>query len=373
MSYNSTIYNGDYYRSHCGECYERGNGWEEIFARQAERIVKELAPQNVLDVGCAAGYLVEGLRDRGVDAWGIDISEYAIAQVREDIRPFCQVSSATEKIQRKYDLITCIEVVEHLDPQQYSKAIENMCSATETVLFSSTPFDYNEESHFSVNSIGFWCRLFAYNGFFHDVDYDASYIAAQAMLFRKREVTVPELTLRYEEKLFSLWNENVSLRYKVNLSEARINDLDRGNIEHAAQIDTLNKQIVSLNNLLEQAKEEKEAQRNELIEQHKDELKKLTEKHISLFKDEYEKRDEMELKFAIAKRHQDFLEEELWKAKHLKGGNGEILFDENTDTDLQMKLKYMQISLDNMENSLSWKITKPLRMLDALLKKKRRE
>ena len=367
MSYNSTIYNEDYYRSHCGDCYERGNGWEEIFAGQSERIVKELAPKSVLDVGCASGYLVEGLRDRGVEAWGIDISEYAISRVREDIRPFCKVASATEKFEKKYDLITCIEVVEHLDPNQYSKAIENMCNATDVVLFSSTPFDYNEESHFSVNSTGFWCRLFAYNGFFHDIDYDASYIAAQTMLFRKKEKSIPELVANYEDKFFSLWNENVSLRYKVNLSEARINDLDRGNIEHAEKLEILNEQIVSLKDQIEQDEKKWKIQRKELMQKYEDEMKKMTEKHISTFREEYEKRDEMEVKFAIVKRHQEFLESELWKAQHTRGYGKEQIFE--GDTDMQTELRYVKLSLENMENSLSWKLTKPLRVIDGLIRR----
>ena len=127
MSYNSTAYNEDYYKSHCGECYERGHGWEEIFARQAEIIMRDFQPKTTLDVGCAAGYLVEGLRDRGVDAYGIDVSDYALSTVREDIKPFCHKQSATEPIKKKYDLITCIEVLEHLESDAIREAIKNMC------------------------------------------------------------------------------------------------------------------------------------------------------------------------------------------------------------------------------------------------------
>src|ERR1051326_6523710 len=33
---------------------------------------------SVLDVGCSCGFLVKTLRDRGCDAWGIEISDYAL-------------------------------------------------------------------------------------------------------------------------------------------------------------------------------------------------------------------------------------------------------------------------------------------------------
>ena len=39
------------------------------------------------------GILVERLRARGVVAWGIDISEYAISRVAPEIKDFCSVGS----------------------------------------------------------------------------------------------------------------------------------------------------------------------------------------------------------------------------------------------------------------------------------------
>jgi len=68
----------------------------------------------VLDAGCAIGFLVEALRERGVDARGFDISEYAISQVPEHLQPYCTLGSITDEIDGRYDLITCIEVLEHL-------------------------------------------------------------------------------------------------------------------------------------------------------------------------------------------------------------------------------------------------------------------
>ena len=333
MSYNSSVYNQDYYKSHCGDCYERGHGWEEIFARQAERIVNELSPKTVLDVGCAVGYLVEGLRDRGVDARGIDVSEYAISQVRDDIKSYCTIQSATTKIEGKYDLITCIEVMEHLAPEDFTDAIKNMCEAADTIIFSSTPFDYNEESHYSVNPPSFWAEKFAYNGFYHDVAYDCSYIAVQTMLFRKLPKTSVDLVREYEDKLFALWRENCMLRDNVNLSNARINDLDRGNIEHAHEIANLNSShaqelaaltenynhnITELNDSVQQlqlslADKEKKYQNSlSLYETQKnEELNSIEQKYRRIVQAEYEKRDVLENKYYINANRTSFLESEL--------------------------------------------------------------
>ncbi|GAI29747.1 unnamed protein product [marine sediment metagenome] len=47
----------------------------------------------LLDIGCAFGYIVKRLRDKGFDALGIDISEYALSQAPEDIKPYLKQGS----------------------------------------------------------------------------------------------------------------------------------------------------------------------------------------------------------------------------------------------------------------------------------------
>ena len=67
-----TWYDAWYFRHCCGRPYERSPEWLEFFGRIADRIVADIGPRTVMDVGCAMGFLVEALRDRGVEAFGID-------------------------------------------------------------------------------------------------------------------------------------------------------------------------------------------------------------------------------------------------------------------------------------------------------------
>ena len=62
--------------------YEEEN-WRQFFGGVADAIVAQLAPKTVLDAGCAKGFLVAALRERGVDASGFDLSEVAIAEAPE--------------------------------------------------------------------------------------------------------------------------------------------------------------------------------------------------------------------------------------------------------------------------------------------------
>jgi len=49
-----------------------------MWIRRAEFIKEKFQPKIVLDVGCAYGELVKGLNDIGVEAYGVDGSEFAI-------------------------------------------------------------------------------------------------------------------------------------------------------------------------------------------------------------------------------------------------------------------------------------------------------
>lgn len=158
--------------------------WEDLFQHMAEEAVAHLHPRTALDVGCAIGFLVKAMRDKGVDAEGFDSSAWAISQVPEQVRPHCWVGSITEDLSRDYDLITCIEVLEHLLATDAPAAVANLCRHGEAVLFSSTPDHFDEVTHVNVRPPEYWAELFARHGFYRDVDFDAGFVAPHALLFR---------------------------------------------------------------------------------------------------------------------------------------------------------------------------------------------
>jgi hypothetical protein len=146
----------------------------------------------------------------------MDISEYAISNVHPSIQPFCSVGSISDQTQpvfsRRYDLIVCIEVLEHMQPVEAEKAVVNFCAHTDDVLFSSTPFDYKEATHYNVHPPEYWAELFARQGFFRDIDFDASFLTPWAVRFRKKQEPIVRLVSDYERKFFLLWKENTDLR-----------------------------------------------------------------------------------------------------------------------------------------------------------------
>lgn len=208
----SEIYNAEYYKEYdvgCGKVDYSDSEYTKGFLTQiAQKIADDLHPRTVLDAGCAMGHLVAALRDLGVEAYGVDISKYAISKVREDIRPFCKVGSLTEPLPAglpdRYDLVVTVEVLEHLYEDEGRQAIRNICKLTDEVLFTSTPDDFTEPTHVNVQQREYWCRVFFENGFVDDLNYRPRYLTSHALLFRRsanmgRQIEDYERNIRISE------------------------------------------------------------------------------------------------------------------------------------------------------------------------------
>lgn len=194
------LYGEQYYAHYWGGGgpYERNDQWLGFFGTVADGLIRDFHPTSTLDAGCALGFLVEALRKRGVEAEGFDISEFAISQVDESIAPYCRVATLTDPIERRYDLITCIEVLEHLPPEDADAAVANLCSASDTIVMSSTPGDYGEPTHLNVMQPEDWAVKFAQNGFYRDLDRDLAYLSPWAAVYVRRQEPQAETVRRYD-------------------------------------------------------------------------------------------------------------------------------------------------------------------------------
>ena len=167
-------------------------------ARTARRLVTDLQLESVLDAGSGSGVLVEKLRDLDVDASGLDTTE-----------------SVGEPLERKYDLVVCIEVLEQLAPAEAEPALENLCAATDRVLFSSTPFDYAEPANVNVHAPEDWSAQFARQGFVRNLDYDVSFFTPWAALYERSHTLLPEVVRTYDRAWWQLRLEVRQVREKV--------------------------------------------------------------------------------------------------------------------------------------------------------------
>ena len=224
----------EFFEGHTGNDYNNRNKWFPFFDHIAAQIIERFNPKTVLDAGCAMGYLVEALRKRGVEAYGFDVAEYAISRVAEEVKPYCVVHSITEELPdslpKTFDLITTIEVLEHLHPEDGTKAIKNLCQYSDTIIFTSQPHDLDNITHVNVQQQEYWCKEFAKHSFFKDHIVPVDFICEHAMLFRKRD-SFEDVVFDYEiydrlekQKLKNLLTEKESLSVTINEMQHTLSD-----------------------------------------------------------------------------------------------------------------------------------------------------
>lgn len=127
--------------------------------------------QTVLDFGCAKGYTVKALRHLGYDAYGQDLSEWAIANADEEIRDRVRCS---EHITHEFDWIIAKDVLEHVP--QVADCIAEMRHHARIGIFAVVPLaicdgekyvlpDYEKDvTHIHRLSLASWGRLFLTRG-----------------------------------------------------------------------------------------------------------------------------------------------------------------------------------------------------------------
>lgn len=184
-------YNENYYNSGCGTAYTNKNVWQSLFNSIAEKIINNFNPRTVLDMGCAFGYLVQALREKGVEAYGIDVSEYAVSHADESIKPYLKNMSALDNLPdnfpKHFDLVVSIEMIEHLYEEDGLKVIDKMVSYADKVIISSTDDDFDDPTHFNVQKKEYWVEKFARKGYLRNLEIDATFISFNTYIFEKAE------------------------------------------------------------------------------------------------------------------------------------------------------------------------------------------
>ena len=80
-----------------------------------------LPVQRTLDVGCAFGFFVEAQRELGLDASGVDVSQYALDRATLGAHGHVQYGNLLRRLpfgRGAFEGVTLFETLEHLPPNR---------------------------------------------------------------------------------------------------------------------------------------------------------------------------------------------------------------------------------------------------------------
>jgi len=124
----------------------------------------EITPfQSVLDIGCGTGSWLKvvedfGIKDYlGVDGFVCDKSELHI----DSSKIIVQDLNLSFDLQKKFDLVICLEVAEHLRPDSSEKLIENLVRHSDIILFSAAIPSQGGQNHLNEQwTDNYWVNIF---------------------------------------------------------------------------------------------------------------------------------------------------------------------------------------------------------------------
>lgn len=145
------MFDADYYERGVitgRSCYENYRWIPELTVPMAMTMVDYLHIERgarVLDYGCAKGFLVKALRWLHRDAWGYDISEYAIANADPEIRPYV----STSPWEGRDDFCIAKDVFEHVPEDELVKVMAGLRG----ILFAVIPLGENGQYRAKANNL----------------------------------------------------------------------------------------------------------------------------------------------------------------------------------------------------------------------------
>jgi len=159
--------------------YQNYRWMPELTIPLAHHIIQSMGimhDQTVMDFGCAKGYLVNAMRLLGIEAYGVDVSEYAISQALKETNGYVKSIEPFSDNFQYCDHLIAKDILEHIEYEHIDKQMEILRSKCETI-FAVIPLGNGkkylipayelDKSHHIRESKEWWHDKFKKAGFFN--------------------------------------------------------------------------------------------------------------------------------------------------------------------------------------------------------------
>lgn len=138
---------------------------------------------SVLDVGCAKGFMMHDLAELipGITVKGIDISEYAIENAIEDMKPHVQVANATALPfpDKSIDVVISINTIHNLEKDDLAKSLGEIERVNKKGAYITVDAYRTDEEHERMMAWNLTARTIMHvdewKSFFKEVGYTGDY------------------------------------------------------------------------------------------------------------------------------------------------------------------------------------------------------
>lgn len=173
-------YDADYFEHGVKSNWRDGYHWQDFSGlfRETAAFLTELFPdaQSFLDAGCAKGFLVRALRERGKECRGFDHSRWALEHAEELARVHLQAASAESvELENGPDVLLAFGLFESLTEEQARAFLQRMGTQTRQAIVAviatceaaATTSD-GDLAHITPRTRAWWHELFLQAGWRQD-------------------------------------------------------------------------------------------------------------------------------------------------------------------------------------------------------------
>jgi ubiquinone/menaquinone biosynthesis C-methylase UbiE len=135
------------------------------------KLVTVFEPKKVMVLGCARGYLVRALREVGIEAYGVDISKWAVENADEKAKNYIYLGNIADLSRWKngeFDLVVAADVLEHIPWEKLPKVLDEIARICGKYVYAIIPVVdvwRRDRSHVSILPSHWWIKQFEQRGF----------------------------------------------------------------------------------------------------------------------------------------------------------------------------------------------------------------
>lgn len=134
-------------------------------------LIKNLKIQNMLDVGCGRGFTMQHFKNMNVNVTGIEGCPVAVEHslLKENVIHW-DFTAGSPVIQNGFDLVYCVEVVEHIEEQYKENFLKCFDKGKYIVLTHAGP-GQGGHHHVNCQPAHYWIEEIEKRGFIYDSMY----------------------------------------------------------------------------------------------------------------------------------------------------------------------------------------------------------